>query len=980
MRGQTLVELVLAMGLAALIFPTLLAAFMTTREGKPQQEQRLQAIALLKETEQAVKSIRNGGWSTFASNGTFHPAVSGSVWSFSTGTATINGLTQSVIISDVERNTNGDIVTSGGTTDPSTKKVEITISWTQPQDSSITSTTYYTRTGNATYQHTTKAHFDAGTIDDTQVLEASGGEVLLGNNNKGKWCEPAFSAATVDLPDGPPVAVDVKSSTTSINIPNDVFVATAPTTGTSVKFAYVTTTANTDPPAPTSQGMFTLDSTKYSQPSYVPSGIGLDNNFKTNDVKYYQSSSGKKYALIATDLPDKEIIAVLVDDNNSSNNETTTGEFADPVNNIYKYWTYFNTRLYAGSSQPTIDTGFFSPTSNAALTGGDNNGFETTTTSAYADDSSHAQDDNSGTATGTTCGSTGKDKHQYYNYDISIPSGVTISGIEVRLDAWVNSISGSPDPMMCVELSWDGGTTWTSAISNTLGTSQTAETFGGSSNTWGRTWSTGDFSNANFRMRITNVANDNSRDFSLDWAAVKIYYPSPNYDEAPYDYGATSIAVLGSTGYLASGGYLYVFDLSNIDSKSSSSSLDIKGCRIELDGYDCNSSTDKRRKYASGATGTNWGAEQNATAGCSDGGNVELYATNDIYPVQVGANTYIYVAVGNGVDPELDVVNVTSVPTGSTSPTISNSSCGRASGGNSGWKLSDNYDFNNASNTQEAANSVFANSTGTRAYISSNGGIDGNSDGQPDSKQFYIIDTPGNKTNIGPVIGSYAGASPAPSADTELYPRRALTVQNGSRAVLVGQDGVSNGNDAQEYQVLDNSTEATPTYCGGLDFDTGFNDLTSASELDGDNYLYMVANGTDNALKIIQGGPDDAIYVADGTYESPTYDAGVAAAFNSFTATVNKPAATTIQFQVAAAPPVSGSCTGASFTFVGPGGDPAQYFTPTVSSFTGTIPFGNYLSSAYQNPGRCFRYKAWMSTTDQMVTPYIYDFTANYSP
>ena len=33
-RGQTIIELILAMGLAALIFPTLLAGFMSSREGK----------------------------------------------------------------------------------------------------------------------------------------------------------------------------------------------------------------------------------------------------------------------------------------------------------------------------------------------------------------------------------------------------------------------------------------------------------------------------------------------------------------------------------------------------------------------------------------------------------------------------------------------------------------------------------------------------------------------------------------------------------------------------------------------------------------------------------------------------------------------------------------------------------------------------------------------------------------------------------
>lgn len=981
--GQTFIELILAMGLAAIIFPTLLVAFMSTREGRPQQEQRLQAIALLKETEQAVKSVRNSGWSTFATNGTFHPTISGTAWTLSSGTGTVNGFTQSVVVSDVARNGNGDIVTSGGTTDPSTKRVEITISWTQPQPSSITSTTYYTRTENLTYQHTTDTDFGAGTLDDTQVLDTLGGEILLANNNKGKWCSPSFSTAVIDLPDGPPVAVAATSSAVSINIPNEAFVATSPETTNSIKLAYIRVDADTDTPAATLSGKFTLDPAQYSNPSYVPTGIDLDNTFKTNDVKYYQSSSGKKYALLATDLPDKEVIAVLVDDNNPDNNEDTTGEYADPENKIFKYWTYFNTKMYAGVSEPLTSTGFLSPSSNTAVTtnAGDNDGYGSNPTRAYANDGSFAVDTNSGSNTGTSCTGTDKDKHLYYDYDVpSLPTGVTINGIEVRLDARADSTSGNPK--ICVELSWDGGTTWTTAQStNNLTTSEATYTLGGPSDNWGHTWSESQLSNSNFRVRVTNVASNTSRDFSLDWVALNVHFYSPNYDEAPYGYGTTSLFVLDDKGYVASGGYLYVFNLSNIDSKSSASELDMIGCRIELDGNDCNPTTSKWRKYGSGGTGWGWANETNATAACFEGGNTEIYGTNDIYGVSVNGSTYIFAANGGGVDAELDVVDATSVPTGATSPTISNNACGRISGGNSAWKRVGSLDFNSQSGTQEASNSVFARSDGNRAYLTSNGGSA--------SKQYYIIDTStksnprfltGTPSGGGPTSGFYNGASPAPAADAELYPRRALTVQDGARAVLVGKDGVSNGNNAEEYQVLDNANESTPAYCGGLNFDTGFNDLTSVSELDGDNYVYMVANSTENELRIIQGGPDNAIYVADGTYESPTYDAGSSAAFNSFSATVNKPAATTLQLQVATAPPVSGSCTGASFTFVGPNGDPSQYFEPSGSVLNGTIPFGSYVSSAYQNPGRCFRYKAWMGTSDQTQTPTLYDFTANYSP
>ena len=978
-KGQMLIELLLTMGLAAIILPALLTGFVTSREGKPQELQRMQAVTLLKETEQAVKSIRNKDWTTFASlsgKGVLHPIISGTSWATASGSETINTITRQFIVSDINRNTNGAIASSGGTLDPSTKRVDITVSWSQPYAYSLFSSFYVSRTGSFTYTDTTAAQFNLGTITNTQVTNVSGGEVKLANNNKGKWCSPAFSSATIDLPDGPPVAVTATASATSINIPNDVFAVVAPNDATSTKLAYVTVSANADPPTTTLQGTFTLDASKYSPGTY-PSTLGnppsipnLDNSFKTTDVTYYKSASGNLYALIATDLPDKEVVVVQI-------KNTLGNAYQDAVNKIYKYWTFFNTKM---SSYVATDTGFLNPSANAADTtnAGDNNGFQTNPTKVYSNDSSFAVDTDSGSNTGTNCTGTDKDKHRFYNYNVSLPSGAAIDGIEVHLDAKVDNTTGAPK--ICVQLSWDGGSTWTTTqTTNTLTTNEATYTLGGSADTWGRTWNDTNFTNSNFRVRVINVASNISRDFSLDWAAVKVYYNnSTTNDYAPHGYGATSIAAIGTRGYVASGGYLYTFDLSNIDNKSTTSGLDMIGCRIELDGYDCKpGSPAVDKKYVAGETGGTWSdIGSPAHNDCSDGGNIELNATNDIYPVKVGTNNYVFVAVGAGTNPEFNIVSASSVPDSGSSPALSNSACGTSANGNASWKLVGSYDFNSNSNTEEAANSVFAKDDGTRAYITSNGGAS--------SKQYYILNTTNKSSPTflsgSPSSGPSSGYYNASGANGELYPRRAMTVQNGVRAVLVGKDGISNGNDAQEYQVLDNGDENTPTYCGGLNYDIGFNDLTSVSELDGDNYVYMVANTAVNELKIIQGGPDNAIFVASGTFESKPFDATSSSAFNRFVANVSLPSATSISAQVAAAPPGSSGCSNATYQYVGPNGDPATYFTAVGASISGTIPFGNYLNNVYQNPARCFRYKTWLSSADQKQSPWLEEIIWNYSP
>jgi hypothetical protein len=175
-------------------------------------------------------------------------------------------------------------------------------------------------------------------------------------------------------------------------------------------------------------------------------------------------------------------------------------------------------------------TGFLSPTANAADSGGDGNGFETTPSNAHADDAASAVDNNSGTNSSTSCTSASRDKHRFFNYGFAVPTGTGIPGVEVRLDARADSTSNSP--RMCVQLSWNGGTSWTTAKSTpVLSTSMNTYILGGATDTWGRTWTPAELTDANFRVRVISTANSTSRDFFLDWVAVRVHQgaaPAPD--------------------------------------------------------------------------------------------------------------------------------------------------------------------------------------------------------------------------------------------------------------------------------------------------------------------------------------------------------------------------------------------------------------------------------------------------------------------
>ena len=177
------------------------------------------------------------------------------------------------------------------------------------------------------------------------------------------------------------------------------------------------------------------------------------------------------------------------------------------------------------ATQPGSSTGLLGPAGNAPVTvqSGDNDGFQVDPANAQADDGAFAQDLNSGVTSSTACNNRGKDRHSFSDFGFNLPPGSSITGIQVRLDAWADATGGSPS--MCVELSWDGGSSWSATqVTPTLTDGELTYLLGGAGDTWGRAWQEGDFSDANFRVRITTVANSTSRDFSLDWVAVNVFF------------------------------------------------------------------------------------------------------------------------------------------------------------------------------------------------------------------------------------------------------------------------------------------------------------------------------------------------------------------------------------------------------------------------------------------------------------------------
>jgi hypothetical protein len=157
-------------------------------------------------------------------------------------------------------------------------------------------------------------------------------------------------------------------------------------------------------------------------------------------------------------------------------------------------------------------TAFMNPTAQAADSGGDNNGFEGTPTNAFADGGGVATNNNGG-----------GDRHRYFNYNLTIPTTCTVRGIEVRLDWRMDSTFGTNS--LSVQLSADGGATWTTVKTDTQETtSEHTVVLGSPTDTWGRSWTAANLNNANFRVRVICNSTSSFRDFFLDWASVRVTF------------------------------------------------------------------------------------------------------------------------------------------------------------------------------------------------------------------------------------------------------------------------------------------------------------------------------------------------------------------------------------------------------------------------------------------------------------------------
>ncbi len=114
----------------------------------------------------------------------------------------------------------------------------------------------------------------------------------------------------------------------------------------------------------------------------------------------------------------------------------------------------------------------------------------------------------------------------YAGFDIAVPPTAGVAGISIEVEAKSADSSGC---QLGAELSWDNGTTFTTSNQiMPLGGSDAIFTMGGATNLWGRTWSSGDFVDGKFVVRLRNIDPGNSCTnnslLSVDRLRVRVYH------------------------------------------------------------------------------------------------------------------------------------------------------------------------------------------------------------------------------------------------------------------------------------------------------------------------------------------------------------------------------------------------------------------------------------------------------------------------
>lgn len=208
-RGQYSIEIIIGFGILSVFISSITLMVLNSYKSGLSTANYLESLSIVREGIEAVKSVRDN-LATNLTNGAHGLAQVGGKWVFS-GTSDIVGkYTRTVTITDVQRDSAGAYVTSGGTSDPRSKKAVVKVTWTDEDGvarevSLEIPITQDWRTFD--WRQTTDTHFGGGTHSNTQtsgagetanvrLAQAGGTAWSEDGNRKSHDTDPHFNGGT----------------------------------------------------------------------------------------------------------------------------------------------------------------------------------------------------------------------------------------------------------------------------------------------------------------------------------------------------------------------------------------------------------------------------------------------------------------------------------------------------------------------------------------------------------------------------------------------------------------------------------------------------------------------------------------------------------------------------------------------------------------------------------------------------------------
>jgi len=137
-KGFTIVEIIVVIAIIVSAFIAILSFFAFDSRVSDRGRMRLRATSLIEGATEAVRNFRDNNDWTIDGIGSlivevnYHPVMASKSWDILSGSEVIDGFTRSVVFSNVSRDGNDNIEQSYNpfNNDPDTKKIKITVSWT----------------------------------------------------------------------------------------------------------------------------------------------------------------------------------------------------------------------------------------------------------------------------------------------------------------------------------------------------------------------------------------------------------------------------------------------------------------------------------------------------------------------------------------------------------------------------------------------------------------------------------------------------------------------------------------------------------------------------------------------------------------------------------------------------------------------------------------------------------------------------------